>query len=434
LNVQGEGAVRLPSFAPFRHRNFQRFWLMRAFSTLGFQIQATTIGWQVYEVARDGGRSVEQSAFLLGLVGLAQFLPLLVLSPFGGMAADRYDRRLILLFYHAAKFATLVALLAISVLAGESAITAIFVAAVISGGLNAVAPAASQALMPSLVPREELPQAIAVSSLAFSTSSILGPSVAGLAIWAGESSGTGGAVAAYGLAALFFVGSFLWCFALRPPPQDKPAAARSLTLILEGLRYVRDNKIVLGAISLDLAAVLLAGATALLPVYARDILKVGPEGLGLMRAAPALGAAAVAIWLAAAPIERRVGPWMFGSVAVFGLATAVFGLSTLFWLSLAALVIVGASDMVSVYVRSSLIQLATPEAMRGRVASTSFIFISASNELGEFQSGVAARFLGPVAAVALGGLGAVIVAALWMKLFPQLAKFDRFEDARPDGG
>jgi hypothetical protein len=153
-----------------------------------------------------------------------------------------------------------------------------------------------------------------------------------------------------------------------------------------------------------------------------------------MRAAPALGAAAVAIWLAAAPIERRVGPWMFGSVAVFGLATAVFGLSTLFWLSLAALVIVGASDMVSVYVRSSLIQLATPEAMRGRVASTSFIFISASNELGEFQSGVAARFLGPVAAVALGGLGAVIVAALWMKLFPQLAKFDRFEDARPDGG
>jgi MFS family permease len=405
---------------------------MRAFSTLGFQIQATTIGWQVYEIARDSGRSIEESAFLLGLVGLAQFLPLLVLSPFGGQAADRWDRRAILLFYHAAKFATLSFLLLISLNASASAITAIFIVAVVSGGLNAFAPAASQALMPSLVPREELPQAIALSSLSFSTSSILGPSVAGLAIWFGETQGLGGAVAAYGLAALFFVGSFAWCVSLKPPPQDKPANPRTFALILEGLRYVRDNKIVLGAISLDLAAVLLAGATALLPVYARDILKVGPEGLGLMRAAPALGAAVVAVWLAAAPIERRVGPWMFGSVAVFGVATTVFGLSTLFWLSLAALVIVGASDMVSVYVRSSLIQLATPEAMRGRVAATSFIFISASNELGEFQSGLAARLLGPVTAVVAGGVGAVLVAGLWMRLFPDLARFDRFEDAAPD--
>lgn len=421
--------MRLPSLAPFRHRQFLTYWLMRAVSTLGFQVQATTIGWQVYEIARDRGQSVEESAFLLGLVGLAQFLPLLILSPFGGQAADRYSRKGIILGYQLAKIVTLLALVWVSFRGGEGALAAVFAAAILSGAVNAFAPAASQALMPMLVPKEDLPQAVALSSLAFSTSSIIGPAIAGLAIAVGESTSLGGAVTAYGLAAAFFLGAVSLCLALRPPKQDKPTNPRALAMILEGLRYVRDNKIVLGAMSLDLVAVLLAGATALLPVYARDILHVGPEGLGWMRAAPAAGAAAVAFWLAAMPIRTRVGQWMFASVAVFGVATVAFGLSTSFILSLGFLALIGAADMVSVYVRSSLIQLATPDAMRGRVASTGFIFISASNELGEFQSGLFARAFGPIGAVVIGGVGAVLTVGLWIKLFPALWRMDTFEDA-----
>ncbi|MBU6372040.1 MAG: MFS transporter [Alphaproteobacteria bacterium] len=402
---------------------------MRAVSTLGFQIQATTIGWQVYELARDSGRSVADSAFLLGLVGLAQFLPLLLLSPFGGQAADRWNRKRILQAYQAAKIVTLLALAATSALASDAALIAVFCAAVVSGAVNAFAPSASQALLPGLVPREELPQAVAISSLAFSTASIVGPSLAGAAIALGEGTTFGGATIAYGLAGAFFILGFCVCALIRPPPQEPPANSNALVMIREGFVYVWRNKIVLGAISLDLVAVLLAGATALLPVYARDILHVGPEGLGIMRAAGSAGAALVAVILAAAPLQRRVGPWMFAAVGVFGLATLLFGLSTVFWLSVVALFLIGASDMVSVYVRSSLIQLATPDAMRGRVASTSFIFISASNELGEFQSGVAARFLGPVGAVVLGGIGAVICSGLWIKIFPQLWRMDSFEDA-----
>ena len=421
--------MRLPSLAPFRHRDFRLFWIMRAVGTLGFQIQATTIGWQVYEIARDSGRGVGESAFLLGLVGLAQFVPLLILSPFGGQAADRWNRKRILLAYHASKATLLMALAATAALAGDRALIAVFIVAAVSGGLSAFAPSASQAMQPALVPRQDLPQAIALSSLAFSTASIVGPAIAGAAIAFGEGAGIGGALAAYGLAATFFAIAFGVCLAIRAPAQTPVANARALTMIVEGLVYVWRNKIVLGAISLDLVAVLLAGATALLPVYARDVLHVGPEGLGMLRAAGSFGAAVVALALAAIPLQRNVGPLMFASVGVFGLATLAFGVSTNFWLSLTALTIVGASDMVSVYVRSSLIQLATPDAMRGRVASTSFIFISASNELGEFQSGVFARLFGPVNAVVIGGIGAVLCAALWIKLFPALWRMDAFEDA-----
>lgn len=421
--------MRLPSFAPLRHRNFALYWTMRAVSTLGFQVQVTTIGWQVYEIARDSGRSVGDSAFLLGLVGLAQFLPLLLLSPFGGQAADRWNRKLILQLYQAAKVLTLIALVATSALASDAALIAVFVAATISGAVNAFAPSASQAMLPNLVPREELPQAVAISSLAYSTASVVGPSLAGAAIAWGETSSVGGATTAYALAAVFFATAFTVCALIHPPRQEPPAKAHAWTMIREGFVYVWRNKIVLGAISLDLVAVLLAGATALLPVYARDVLHVGPEGLGIMRAAGSAGAALVAVILAAAPLQRRVGPWMFAAVGVFGLSTLLFGVSTVFWLSVFALFLIGASDMVSVYVRSSLIQLATPDAMRGRVASTSFVFISASNELGEFQSGVAARLLGPVGAVVFGGIGAVICSALWIKIFPQLWRMDSFEDA-----
>jgi MFS family permease len=422
--------MRLPSLAPLRHPEFAKFWTMRLLSTIGLQVQMTTIGWQVYELARDRGDSIEQAAFLLGLVGLVQFLPVLVLSPFGGQAADRWSRRGIITLYHAGKIATLLALIAASFLGPAMAMPAVFVVAAISGVANAFAPAASQALMPSLVPREDLPQAVAVNSLAFSMASVAGPAFAGVAIASGEAAGGHGAATAYGFAALLAISALTLCLLLRPPPQEKPQGVRALPMILEGLRYVRDNKIVLGAISLDLAAVLLAGATALLPVFARDILQVGPDGLGLMRAAPAAGAAVVAFILAAAPIRRRVGRWLFASVAVFGAATLGFGFSTALWLSLALLFVIGASDMVSVYVRSSLVQLATPDAMRGRVASTSYIFISASNELGEFQSGVFARLFGPIAAVAIGGVGAILCAGLWIKLFPALWEMDSFEDAQ----
>lgn len=421
--------MRSPDFSVFRHGAFARFWLMRAVATLGFQIQATTIGWQVYETARASGRSIEESAFLLGLVGLVQFLPLLISSPLGGQAADRFSRKHILLGYHSTKTLTLVMLLYASTLPGEASLWAIFIAATISGALNGFAPAASQALMPTLVPKEELPRAVALSSLAFSTASIVGPALAGLLIALGEAQGGQGALAAYGGGAICFLAALVICAQIEAPKQETLAETRTFALIAEGLGYVWRNKIVLGAISLDLVAVLLAGATALLPVYARDILGVGPDGLGLMRAAPALGAAAVAFWLAAAPLQKRVGRWMFASVAVFGLATALFGVSTVFWLSLLALVVIGASDMVSANIRSSLIQLATPDFMRGRVAATSFIFISASNELGEFQSGVFARLFGPVGAVVIGGAGAVACTALWIKLFPALWRVDTFEDA-----
>jgi MFS family permease len=425
--------LRLPSLAPFRHGDFTRFWAMRACGTLAVQIQATTLGWQVYELARDAGRSVTESAFLLGVVGLLQFLPLLVLSPFGGQAADRWNRKAILLAYHFVKAATALWLVSSAAFGDESAIVAVFAAAVVVGAINAFAPSASQAMLPTLLPREELPQAIALSSLAFSTASVVGPAVAGAAIALGETAGGLGAQFAYGLTVLFCLAAFILCLTIRPPAQTPIADAKAVTLILEGLAYTWRNKIVLGAISLDLVAVLLAGATALLPVYARDILHVGPDGLGLMRAAPAAGAALVAIVLAATPLRRRVGQWMFASVGVFGVSTLAFGVSEIFWLSLSLLVIIGASDMVSVYVRSALIQLSTPDNMRGRVSATSFIFISASNELGEFQSGVFARLFGPVGAVVVGGIGAVACAGLWIKLFPALWRMNRFEDATAYG-
>lgn len=425
--------MRAPSFAPLRNPEFLKFWLTRAIATFGFQIQATTIGWQVYAIARDSGRSEGDSAFLLGLVGLIQFVPLLLLSPIGGQAADRWSRKGILILYFAGKAATLIFLVLASNVGGESALTLIFAAAAISGGLSAFAPAASQALMPMLVPRQQLPEAVALSSLAFSTASIVGPALAGGLIWYGQSLGGLGAHVAYGGGALFFTIALVLCAAINAPKQERLENPQALRLILEGLVYVRRNKIVLGAISLDLVAVLLAGATALLPVFARDILDLGgmnwEVALGLMRSAVAAGAAITALALAIAPLRRRVGPWMLFSVAVFGAATVAFGLSTTLWAALAALFVIGASDMVSVNVRSSLVQLATPDAMRGRVASTSFIFISASNELGDFQSGVAARVLTPIGAVLFGGVGAIATAALWVKLFPELWRLDSFEDA-----
>jgi MFS family permease len=416
-------SLRIPSLDIFRHRLFTQFWAARWFATMAVQMQATAMGWQVYDVARTHGQGVAESAFLLGLVGLAQFLPLLVLSMFGGQAADRYNRRLILTACMVSKAAIVLGLALVSGAGADIVIPAIFLAAIAAGATNAFMPPAASALMPMLVPREALPQGIAWSSLAFQSSLIIGPAIGGLLYGLGAS-------APYFTAFALLLLAVALVFLLKPPAQEPVKDAQALRMIAEGLRFVWGNKIVLGAISLDLVVVLLAGAVALLPVFARDILHAGPSEMGVLRSAMGVGAASVALWLAVNPLRVRVGFWMFGSTIVFGLATVLFGLSEYLWLTALALAVAGGVDMVSVYVRQTLIQLNTPDAMRGRVGAVSFVFISASNELGDFEAGLMARIFGPVLAVTIGGAAAVAASLGWMRLFPALAKADGFEPGK----
>jgi MFS family permease len=413
-------ALRIPSLEIFRHRQFTRFMLARWAATFAVQMQLAAMMWQVYDVAREQGQTIAEGAFVLGLVGLAQFLPLLALSLFGGQAADRYNRKLIVGVCLAVKAMIALGLVFASQMSHDIIIPAVFGAAIAAGATNAFLPPASTALLPMLLPREDLPQGIAWSSLAFNSSLIVGPMI-GMNLYAVSP------MAAYGGAfALLLIGVALVVL-LKAPPQEPPKEARTVGMIADGLRYVWNNKIVLGAISLDLVVVLLAGAVALLPVFARDLLHVDEQGMGILRSAMGVGAAVVALWLAVKPLRRRVGYWMFGSTILFGLATIVFARSTDLWLTATALAFAGGVDMISVYVRQSLIQLATPDAMRGRVAAVSFVFISASNELGDFEAGLMARIFGPVLAVTIGGVAAVAASTGWMKLFPELAKADGFE-------
>jgi hypothetical protein len=296
----------------------------------------------------------------------------------------------------------------------------LLVAAALFGACRAFFNPANTALGPMLVPRSLLPRAIAWNSLAWQSASIAGPAAAGLII--ANSVG-----AAYLTSLGLYAGAAILALLIRANTRPEVNAGSRWQLMKEGLAYVWRQKIVFGAISLDMFAVLLGGATALLPVFARDVLHVGPEGFGILRAGPAIGATIMAVWLAANPIRRRAGLYMFGGVAVFGLATIVFGLSKSLWLSVAALAVLGGADMVSVYVRQTLVQLVTPDHMRGRVASVSSVFIGASNELGEFESGLVARFLGPVGAAVFGGVGALAVTGLWARLFPDLRRADRLE-------
>jgi MFS family permease len=412
--------LRIPSLDIFRHRLFTQYWVGRWCATLAVQMQLTAMFWQVYDEARANGQSIAEASFVLGLVGLAQFLPLLALSLFGGQAADRYNRRLILIACISFKAVIALSLALASQLGPEIVIPAVFAAAIAAGATNAFLPPAASALLPMLLPREELPQGIAWSSLAFQSALILGPAVGGLLY-------AFGAAAPYVTACALLLISAALMFALEAPAQEPVKDARTIGLIVEGLRYVWSNRIVLGAISLDLVVVLLAGAVALLPVFARDILHAGPGELGILRSAMGVGAAIVALWLALTPLRQRVGLWMFAATIAFGLATIVFGQSKALWLTALALAFAGGVDMISVFVRSSLIQLATPDAMRGRVAAVSFVFISASNELGDFEAGLMARIFGPVLAVTIGGVGAVVTSVWWMKLFPELVKADGFE-------
>ena len=410
----------LPSVSVFQHNAFARYWCARVLTALGTQIQVTAIGWQIYDAARDAGQDVQSASLLLGAVGLVQFLPLVTLSLFGGQAADRYDRPFIVCLGTVVKAALAAALVGTSMLPAHHLIPIVFAITACTGAANAFMPAAQTALLPMLVPRDVLPRAIAWGSLGFQSAVIIGPVLGGLLYGLG-------AQAAYLTTYVCFALSAALFFSLKPPRQPRNDTQSAIALIAEGLNFVRNNKIVLGAISLDLVVVMIAGAVALLPVFARDILHAGPLELGLLRSAMGAGAAAIALLIAIQPLRENVGRWMFGATITFGLATIVFGLSTSIWLTCAALFVAGGVDMVSVYVRQNLIQLNTPDNMRGRVGAVSYVFVSASNELGDFEAGLMARLFGPVIAVALGGGVAVGASLLWMRLFPALAKADGFE-------
>jgi MFS family permease len=408
----------LPPPAPdadslLRYRPFVFFWFARVANMVAHQMLAVAVGWQVYELTN--------SALDLGLVGLAQFLPSLALVLVAGHVADRHDRRRILEICQAVLALAASALAALSV-AGAITETAIFVLIAVVGAARAFQMPTQQALLPSLVPAHMLPRALAASASATQSAVIAGPALGGLIYVAGPGYAYGASAALFVLAGLFVA----LMQVVRKPPPTEPA---SLASVFAGIAFIRSRPALLGAISLDLFAVLLGGATALLPIYARDILQTGPWGLGLLRSATAVGALAMAVWLAHHPLGGRAGRKMFAAVAIFGLATIAFGVSRWFPLSTAALVVLGASDMISVVVRQTLVQIGTPDAMRGRVSAVNSVFIGTSNQLGEFESGLTAAWFGTVPSVVIGGIGTLVVVALWMRLFPSLVAVDRLDRA-----
>jgi MFS family permease len=404
----------------FKHRAFALFWTAKSLSALAAQAESVAIGWQVYTIARHV-RSVEQSALLVGMVGLAQFAPLFALSLFGGVVADRCDRRGVMLACIAAEIACALALAAFG-LHPNPDLGAIFLVAGLFGAARAFLSPASAAMGPMLVPREALARAISWNALGDQGGAILGP-------WLGGALCALSPAIAYGGSAALYAGAAGALLFVRTNTRPRPQPGSQWEQARAGLVYVWTNKIVLGATSLDLFAVLLGGATALLPIYARDVLQVGADGFGALRSGPAVGAAVMALALGRWPLRRHAGRWMFAGVAAFGVATLVFAVSRSLIVSVIALAALGAADMVSVYIRQSLVQIATPEAMRGRVSAASGLFISGSAELGEFETGLAVRLLGPVCAAIFGGLGALVAAGVWFWLFPSLRKADRLDGA-----
>jgi MFS family permease len=399
------------------HPNYALLLSARLLSTMAMLIQSVTLGWQVYDIARID-HSVEQSSFLVGMIGLVQFVPMLAMTLPAGESVDRYDRRKILQLCLALQIVCSVALAWLA-LDTHPSLVSIFGIAAFLGISRAFAMPATSAMAPMLVPREVLPRAIAWSTLAMQFGMVIGPWIGG--ILAARSVG-----GAYATSAAFFVLAELALAFIRAEtrPEYNGNASR-LTMIREGLTYVWTNKVVFGAISLDLFAVLLGGVTSLLPVFARDVLNIGAEGFGVLRSATAIGGGAMALYLSFRPLQRRAGMWLLGAVAVFGAATIIFALSPWLSLSLIALAVAGAADSISMFVRHSIVQLLTPDAMRGRVAAVSSVFISASNELGEFESGVAARLIGPIGAAIFGGVGSIAVTGLWARHFPALRRTDR---------
>lgn len=395
-------------FAAFRHVGYRRYFFSRFLAYFAIQIISVAVGWQIYDLTRD--------PFDLGLIGLFQFLPSLVLILVTGSVADRYNRRLIMGICMVVSTLCAVALLTLTV-TGLFSPWPVYAILVVFGIERAFLAPASQSLAPNLVTPEDLPNAIAWNSTSWQTAMIVGPVAGGLIYGFGS-------VAPYAVGVCFFAAAALMVFAIPKPAARSKAPVQSWETITAGFRYIKAEKVVLGAISLDLFAVLLGGAVALMPVFARDILDLGPWGLGLLRAAPGVGAVGMAIWLAAHPIRHRAGILMFTGVALFGLGTMVFGLSATPWVSITALVVMGAADMISVYVREILITLWTPDELRGRVNAVNMVFVGASNELGEFRAGMMASGFGAVFAVAFGGAGTLLVSALWAFGFPQLRKID----------
>lgn len=398
-------------YAAFRHRPFLAFWSARFLATFSTQIVSVAVGWQVYDLTRD--------PFDLGLVGIIQFIPSLLLVLVTGAIADRFGRRLIMGLAAGLEAVCALALLLLS-LRGLTGVVPIFVVLAVFGVARAFFGPAAASLVANLVPPKDFANAVAWNSSAWQTATIVGPVAGGLLY--GVS-----AEAAYGVATLLMLASAALIFSIPKPAQRIGTERPFLDTLFAGFRYIWSEKVVLGAISLDLFAVLLSGAVALLPVYARDILELGPWGLGLLRAGPGIGALLVAVWLAGHPLRDRAGIIMLVFVGLFGVFTIVFGVSTIVWLSIFALAMLGATDMVSVYVRETLIQLWTPDEVRGRVNAVNMVFVGASNELGEFRAGTMAAFIGTVPAVVFGGVGAIAVAGLWAWLFPKLRNIRSLE-------
>ena len=406
----------MPTPLLLRHqRPFLAFWLARVSTVSGFQMLAVAIGWQMYALT---GEVLD-----LGLVGLVEFLPRVLFILLTGHVADRFDRRRVAALCQGAQGLTALALLIGSSAGGISREMLLLIAFAL-GTARAFEMPSTQALLPNLVPPALFPAAVAASAAALQTATIVAPALGGLlfAVHAGW---------VYGLALLLYLSALSLMLGL--PARQLPLKQKaSLQALLAGFRFIRSRPEVFGAISMDMLAVLLGGATALLPVFAKDILLTGPWGLGLLRAAPALGALLMSLWLARFPIERRVGPVIFISVALFGVATIAFGLSTSLWFSLTSLVLLGAADMVSMVIRAAFVQLQTPDAMRGRVGAVNGLFIGASNQLGDFRAGLSAAWFGTVPAVLIGGIGAIAVSALWWRLFPQLARHDRLHQEQAE--
>lgn len=401
----------------YRDRDLPLYLATRVLARLAVLVQSVAVGWQVYDMTG--------SPLSLGIVGLVEFVPMFLLALPAGELADRFDpRRIIALARLVETLAS--GLLLLFVLTHQVSVWPLYGVVLLYGCARGFSGPAGRSLLPFLVPPERLSKSLAWASSVSQLAVIAGPALGGFAYALGPAIAYGSCLIAFVIAAF---GTTM--LAGRRPAHDAAALASRMARVHEGIRFVRSRPIVFGAISLDLFAVLLGGAVSLLPVYARDILHVGPTGLGVLRSAPAFGAAIVALYLTRWPVERKVGLTMFAAVAVFGIATIVFGLSTNFAVSLAALAVTGAADQISVYIRAALVQFATPDSMRGRVSAVSTLFISASNELGGFESGVTAALLGTVPAVILGGIGTLAVVAIWMRAFPPLRAVDRMQEVLP---
>ncbi len=404
-------------FAAFKHRSYALFFTSRFMASFAIQIISVAVGWQIYDQTG--------STLYLGLIGLFQFLPSLMLILVTGSVADRYNRRAIVAICLGVSALCAAALLVLTITERFSP-WPVFAILIVFGVERAFLAPAVQSLAPNLVPNEDLANSIAWNSSSWQTAAIVGPVAGGLLYGLGPVYAYSVALGLMGLAALLV-------FLIEKPVQRSVAKTVSWSTITAGFRFIQSEKVVLGAISLDMFAVLLGGAVALMPVFARDILTLGPWGLGLLRAAPGIGALAMAVVLASFPIRHQAGHLMFAGVALFGAATVVFGLSSTVWLSIIALMVMGASDMISVVVRETLIALWTPDEVRGRVNAVNMVFVGASNELGEFRAGTMAAGVGAIPAVLIGGVGTLAVAALWAGLFPALRKIDTLDLPEPAG-